>query len=92
MLCDTVTPDGYTVDENGAWKLGFVRRKYVLDANQTEMFKDAAEGLLSRYENQFQVPSGIFIQPRAVMTDEDRTQLLNALLAVNRILTEALYI
>lgn len=82
MLSDTLTPDGYTVDENGAWKLGFVRRKYVLNSYQEEIFKDAAEGLLNLYEDQFNVPSFTYKQLRDLMY-EDRQSLMNSLLAAD---------
>ena len=82
MLSDTLTPDGYTVDENGAWKLGFVRRKYVLNSYQEEIFKDAAEGLLNLYEAQFNVPSFTYKQLRNLMY-EDRQSLMNSLLAAD---------
>ena len=79
MLSDTVTPDGYTVDENGAWRMGFVRQKYVLNAYQTEVFKDAAEGLLNVYEDQLYGPSFSYLQLRYIML-EARQDLMNALL------------
>lgn len=82
MLSDTLTPDGYMVDENGAWKLGFVRRKYVLNSYQEEIFKDAAEGLLNLYEDQFNVPSFTYKQLRNLMY-EDRQGLMNSLLAAD---------
>lgn len=83
MLSDTVTPDGYTVDENGAWTLGFVRQKYVLNPYQMEIFKDAAEGLLSLYGDAFYVPSKVFVQLPHRMTDEESQELLNRMLAAD---------
>ena len=82
MLSDTVTPDGYTVDKNGAWKLGFVRHMYSLNSYQEEIFKDAAEGLLNLYEDQFYVPSFTYGQLRYLMY-EDRQKLMNSLLAAD---------
>lgn len=83
MLSDTVTPDGYTVDQYGAWTLGFVRRKYVMNPYQTEIFKDAAEGLLCLYEDELYGPPGNFIQPRYHIMYEDRQKLLSTLLAAD---------
>ena len=82
MLSDTVTPDGYTVDKNGAWKLGFVRHMYSLNSYQEEIFKDAAECLLNLYEDQFYVPSFTYGQLRYLMY-EDRQKLMNSLLAAD---------
>lgn len=80
MLSSTVTPDGYTVDENGAWRMGSVRQKYVLNAYQMEIYKDAAEGLLNLYEEKLYGPFFASLQLRYMMLEE-RQDLMNALLA-----------
>ena len=80
MAANTTTPDGYTVDANGAWYLGFVRRKYVLNDQQTEVFKEASRGLLSVYEEELYGPGGIDIQTRLKMDAERQLALLENLL------------
>ena len=81
MLQSARTPDGYTVDENGAWYLGFVRRKYVLNDQQTEVFKEAVEGLLTLYEEELYGPPGVDIQTRLKMDAGGQLALLKNLLA-----------
>lgn len=83
MLSDTRTPDGYMVDQYGAWTLGFVRRKCVLSPYQIDIFKDVAEGLLNIYEERFYRPSDEYMQLRNSMTQEEAQKLLYVLMAID---------
>lgn len=80
MLADTTTPDGYSLDQNGAWMLGFVRRKYVLNDTQSQLFQEAARGLLTLYEGRLYGPPGVWVQTRVRMGEQEQIKLLKALL------------
>lgn len=82
-MSDTRTPDGYMVDQYGAWTLGFVRRKCVLSPYQIDIFKDVAEGLLNIYEERFYRPSDEYMQLRNSMTQEEAQKLLYVLMAID---------
>lgn len=83
MLSDTRTPDGYMVDQYGAWTLGFVRRKCVLSPYEIDIFKDVAEGLLNIYEERFYRPSDEYMQLQNSMTQEEAQKLLYVLMAID---------
>ena len=77
MLSSTTTPDGYDVNQDGAWTENGERRLVrVLRSCQREVFMDAAEGLLYVYENDLSRPDFKSIMLGHNMTNQDRTELM----------------